>query len=71
MHRYRGRNQSVGAHADQLTYLGPWPTIASISLGCQRVFRLRGGEPIRCARLMTNLSRFGDCYRRSAESIVL
>ena len=45
---YRGRNQSVGAHADQLTYLGPWPTIASISLGCQRVFRLRGGDPVRC-----------------------
>lgn len=44
---YRGRNQSVGAHADQLTYLGPWPTIASISLGCQRTFRLRGGDPVR------------------------
>jgi len=33
--------QSVGAHADQLTYLGPYPTIASISLGTTRNFRLR------------------------------
>ena len=34
--------QTVGAHADQLTYLGPYPTIASLSLGVTRNFRLRG-----------------------------
>ena len=35
-------HQTVGAHADQLTYLGPYPTIASLSLGVTRNFRLRG-----------------------------
>lgn len=38
---YRGATETVGAHADQLTYLGPYPTIASLSLGVQRTFRLR------------------------------
>lgn len=32
---------SVGFHADQLTNLGPYPTIASLSLGVPRAFRLR------------------------------
>ena len=31
--RYEGSQESVGFHSDQLTYLGPYPTIASLSLG--------------------------------------
>ena len=31
--RYQGGKESVGFHCDQLTYLGPYPTIASLSLG--------------------------------------
>lgn len=31
--RYEGGKESVGAHSDQLTYLGPFATIASLSLG--------------------------------------
>lgn len=38
---YRGGDQSVGWHADQLTYLGPAAVIASVSLGCVREFRVR------------------------------
>ena len=38
---YDGPQQSVGWHTDQLTYLGPHPTIASLSLGVQREFRVR------------------------------
>ena len=30
---YEGAKESVGFHSDQLTYLGPYPTIASLSLG--------------------------------------
>lgn len=30
---YEGGKESVGLHSDQLTYLGPYPTIASLSLG--------------------------------------
>ena len=30
---YEGGKESVGPHSDQLTYLGPYPTIASLSLG--------------------------------------
>lgn len=30
---YAGAKESVGFHTDQLTYLGPYPTIASLSLG--------------------------------------
>lgn len=30
---YRGSKEGVGPHTDQLTYLGPYPTIASLSLG--------------------------------------
>ncbi|CED83799.1 Oxoglutarate/iron-dependent dioxygenase [Phaffia rhodozyma] len=39
--RYEGGEEGVGPHADQLTYLGPYPTIASLSLGTPRKFRLR------------------------------
>lgn len=38
---YRGGDQSVGWHTDQLTYLGPAAVIASVSLGCVREFRVR------------------------------
>jgi hypothetical protein len=38
---YEGARESVGFHSDQLTYLGPYPTIASLSLGTTRIFRLR------------------------------
>lgn len=33
---YQGGKESVGFHSDQVTYLGPYPTIASLSLGEQR-----------------------------------
>jgi len=38
---YEGMKEGVGPHADALTYLGPQCTIASLSLGCERRFRLR------------------------------
>ncbi|KAH9945980.1 uncharacterized protein BXZ73DRAFT_37512 [Epithele typhae] len=38
---YAGAKESVGFHSDQLTNLGPYPTIASLSLGVGRIFRLR------------------------------
>ncbi|KAI0082762.1 hypothetical protein K474DRAFT_1584910 [Panus rudis PR-1116 ss-1] len=38
---YEGAQESVGFHTDALTYLGPYPTIASLSLGTTRTFRLR------------------------------
>ncbi|KIM49268.1 hypothetical protein M413DRAFT_59732 [Hebeloma cylindrosporum] len=38
---YQGGKESVGFHSDQLTYLGPYPTIASLSLGTRRIFSLR------------------------------
>ncbi len=31
--RYEGCSESVGLHSDQLTAIGPYPTIASLSLG--------------------------------------
>lgn len=37
---YEGAQESVGFHSDQLTYLGPYPTIASLSLG-EFIFSLR------------------------------
>ncbi|OAX40046.1 hypothetical protein K503DRAFT_688361 [Rhizopogon vinicolor AM-OR11-026] len=42
---YEGTKESVGFHSDQLTYLGPCPTIASLSLGTTRIFRLREVVP--------------------------
>ena len=30
---YEGAKETVGFHTDALTYLGPYPTIASLSLG--------------------------------------
>ncbi|KAF9532321.1 hypothetical protein CPB83DRAFT_847645, partial [Crepidotus variabilis] len=42
---YQGGKESVGFHSDQLTYLGPYPTIASLSLGTRRTFTLREVVP--------------------------
>lgn len=41
MNCYKGGNESVGFHSDQLTYLGPRAIIGSISLGVAREFRVR------------------------------
>jgi len=41
---YRDGQQSVGSHADRLSSLGPLPTIASVSLGAGRVFRLHPAD---------------------------
>ena len=38
---YDGGTESVGWHADQVTYLGPMATIASVSLGVGREFGLK------------------------------
>jgi hypothetical protein len=38
---YDGPQESVGYHADQLTYLGPRAIIGSLSLGVAREFRVR------------------------------
>ena len=38
---YKGGNESVGYHSDQLTYLGPRAVIGSVSLGVAREFRVR------------------------------
>lgn len=38
---YKGGGESVGYHSDSLTYLGPRPTIGSLSLGVGREFRVR------------------------------
>ncbi|KAG4304185.1 hypothetical protein PORY_002366 [Pneumocystis oryctolagi] len=38
---YSNAKENVGYHSDQLTYLGPMPTIACISLGTEREFRLK------------------------------
>ena len=44
VNRYQGPQQSVGWHTDELTYLGPMATIASLSLGVEREFRVRRAE---------------------------
>lgn len=35
--RYEGTQESVGFHSDQLTNIGPYATIASLSLGRSRL----------------------------------
>lgn len=42
---YKGAGSGVGYHADQLSYLGPLATIASLSLGEARRFRLKPTAP--------------------------
>ena len=57
---YEGTRESVGFHSDQLTYLGPYPTIASISLGEHLV------EPllVSCSRPRHQAPQeFFDCAR--------
>lgn len=41
---YKDGQQSVGSHTDRLSSLGPLPTIASVSLGAGRVFRLHPAD---------------------------
>ncbi|KAH9180575.1 hypothetical protein EDB89DRAFT_2216960 [Lactarius sanguifluus] len=43
---YEGAKGAVGFHSDRLTTIGPYPTIASLSLGTRRVFRLREVIPL-------------------------
>lgn len=62
---YDGPNQSVGYHTDQLTYLGPMTTIASLSLGVTREFRVKrlGGhtkEEFRNMNLMGKVAEKPD-----------
>ncbi|KAI9001676.1 hypothetical protein BC832DRAFT_522033, partial [Gaertneriomyces semiglobifer] len=38
---YQGHQQAVGAHTDKMTYIGPRPTIGSLTLGATRPFRVR------------------------------
>ncbi|ORZ27981.1 hypothetical protein BCR41DRAFT_331739 [Lobosporangium transversale] len=42
---YAHSKESVGWHADKLTYLGPRPTIGSLTLGATRFFRVRKMVP--------------------------
>jgi alkylated DNA repair dioxygenase AlkB len=41
---YSHGQESVGSHSDRLTALGPLPTIASLSLGTTRTFRLHPAD---------------------------
>ncbi|KAG0269472.1 hypothetical protein DFQ27_003384 [Actinomortierella ambigua] len=41
VNHYAHSKEAVGWHADKLTYLGPRPTIASLTLGATRFFRIR------------------------------
>ncbi|CAL9696729.1 unnamed protein product [Knipowitschia caucasica] len=52
---YRSSHDSIGWHSDDEAALGPRPTIASISLGDTRVFRLRKKPPQEAA------SDFSSC----------
>ncbi|KAG0305137.1 hypothetical protein BGZ98_004552 [Dissophora globulifera] len=45
VNHYAHSKESVAWHADKLTYLGPRPTIASLSLGATRFFRIRKVVP--------------------------
>ncbi|RHY29000.1 hypothetical protein DYB32_005538 [Aphanomyces invadans] len=38
---YRTSHESVGSHSDTMTELGPRPTIASLTLGAERIFRIK------------------------------
>ncbi|TFY82287.1 hypothetical protein EWM64_g1726 [Hericium alpestre] len=43
---YEGAKETVGFHSDRLTNIGPYATIASLSLGTSRAFRLREVIPV-------------------------
>ncbi|KAF9321830.1 hypothetical protein BG003_010854 [Podila horticola] len=45
VNHYAHSKESVGWHADKLTYLGPRPTIGSLTLGATRFFRIRKVVP--------------------------
>ncbi|KAG0346769.1 hypothetical protein BG004_000876 [Podila humilis] len=45
VNHYAHSKESVGWHADKLTYLGPRPTISSLTLGATRFFRIRKVVP--------------------------
>ncbi|KAG0199176.1 hypothetical protein BGX33_011814 [Mortierella sp. NVP41] len=45
VNHYAHSKESVGFHADKLTYLGPRPTIGSLTLGVTRFFRIRKVVP--------------------------
>jgi hypothetical protein len=52
---YEGAKEGVGFHSDRLTTIGPYPTIASLSLGTSKLFFGcfffffgSGGEMARC-----------------------
>ncbi len=71
---YEGSSSSVGYHSDQLSYLGPLPIIASLSLGCTREFRLKpvaGGGRVMSIHLPHNslLIMWGSCQEDWKHSI--
>ncbi|KAF8471488.1 hypothetical protein JB92DRAFT_3086158 [Gautieria morchelliformis] len=45
--------EGAAFHSDQLTYLGPFPTIASLSLATTRIFRLREVSEVENRRAQT------------------
>ncbi|KAG5463274.1 MAG: hypothetical protein BJ554DRAFT_562, partial [Olpidium bornovanus] len=45
VNHYSNSKEAVGWHSDRLTSIGPMPTIASLSLGATRKFRLRKVTP--------------------------
>ncbi|KAJ3114696.1 hypothetical protein HDU96_001790 [Phlyctochytrium bullatum] len=45
VNEYKDGTEVTGAHTDKLTYIGPLPTIASLTLGAARVFRVQTSTP--------------------------
>lgn len=43
---YRDNNSHLDWHTDKLTNIGPLPTIASLTFGATRIFRLRRSNPL-------------------------
>jgi alkylated DNA repair dioxygenase AlkB len=54
-HLYANGSESVGQHTDRLTMIGPLPTIASVSLGTARMFRLRPANEAVAAKALAAL----------------
>lgn len=74
---YADESQSVGFHSDQLTYIGPRPVIAALTLGSERVFRLKGavagGDKTTYNVLLPHNSLFimhAGCQERYKHSII-
>lgn len=57
---YTGPRESVGWHADQLTYIGPRAVIGSLSLGVAREFRVRRILPSSSSNLQKGDSTLAD-----------